>query len=102
MREKYCEEQEGTVVSQSRTKPRKTPPPVVPATAEVLTLAEAAAYLRVSEAEVVRLVQQQDLPGRLIGTEWRFLKPALQDWLRASPPPGSGEAVWSVAGAWKD
>src|SRR5437867_3705060 len=40
---------------------------------EVLTLAEAAAYLRVSEADVVRLAQQQDLPGRLIGTEWRFL-----------------------------
>jgi excisionase family DNA binding protein len=69
---------------------------------DVLTLAEAAAYLRVPEAEVILLVQQQDLPGRLIGAEWRFLKSALQDWLRTPPPRGSKEAVLSVAGAWKD
>jgi excisionase family DNA binding protein len=67
-----------------------------------LTLPEAAAYLRVSEAEVVRLVQQQDLPGRLLGTEWRFLKTAIQDWLQTPAPRGSKEAVLSVAGAWKD
>src|SRR5713101_1776419 len=96
---------------QPRTKPKKTTPPPLPAApaippeaamTEVLTLAEAAAYLRVSEAEVVRLVQQQHLPGRLIGTEWRFLKSALQDWLRTPPPRGSKEAVLSAAGAWKD
>jgi excisionase family DNA binding protein len=69
---------------------------------EVLTLAEAAAYLRVPETEVILLVQQHDLPGRLIGAEWRFLKLALQDWLRTPPPPGSKEAVLSVAGAWKN
>jgi excisionase family DNA binding protein len=69
---------------------------------EVLTLAEAAVYLRVPEAEIVRLVQQQDLPGRLLGAEWRFLKSALQDWLRTPPRKGSKEAVLSVAGAWKD
>jgi excisionase family DNA binding protein len=68
----------------------------------VLTLAEAAKYLRVPEAEVVRLVKEQDLPGRLLGAEWRFLKPALQDWLRTPPARGSKEAVLSVAGAWKD
>jgi excisionase family DNA binding protein len=67
-----------------------------------LTLTEAAAYLRVSEAEVVRLVQQQDLPGRLLGTDWRFLKSALQDWLRTPPRRGTKEAILSVAGAWKD
>jgi excisionase family DNA binding protein len=95
----------------NRTKPRKTTRPPAPAASavpadeaatEVLTLADAAAYLRVSEAEVVRLVQEQDLPGRLLGTEWRFLKSALRDWLRTLPPRGSKEAVLSVAGAWKD
>ena len=69
---------------------------------EVLTLAEAAAYLRVSEADVVRLAQQQDLPGRLIGTEWRFLKSAIQDWLKTPPKAGSREAVLSTIGAWKN
>lgn len=87
---------------QTRTKPRKTTLPAVPAATDVLTLSEAAAYLRVSEDEVVRLVQQQDLPGRLLGSEWRFLKAALQDWLRTLPARGSKEAVLSVAGAWRD
>ena len=88
---------------QTRRKPDKATPPLLPATTtEVLTLAEAATYLRVSEAAVVRLVQQQELPGRLIEDEWRFLKSALQDWLRTPPLRGSKEAVLSVAGAWKD
>jgi hypothetical protein len=60
----------------AKTKP-KPPPNAAPAPAavprtlgeatEVLTLAEAAAYLRVPEAEVVRLVRQQDLPGSCLG-----------------------------------
>jgi excisionase family DNA binding protein len=54
---------------------------------EVLTLAEAAAYLRVVPEAVVRMVDTQGLPGRQFGTEWRFLKAALQGWL--STPQGS-------------
>ncbi len=69
---------------------------------EVLTLAEAAAYLRLPEDEVTRLVFDQGLPGRYTGTEWRFLKAALQDWLRTPAPRGSKEALLSVAGVWKD
>ncbi len=96
-------------MTQTRVKSQKAPPtaaasPVRPqgTAPEVLTLPEAAAYLRVPEGEVVRLVQQQGLPGRFLGTEWRFLKAALQDWLRVPAPRGSKEAVLSVAGAWKD
>ena len=69
---------------------------------EVLTLAEAAAYLRVAEPEVLRMIQEQGLPGRRIASEWRFLKSALQDWLRSPTPTFSKEALWSLAGAWKD
>ncbi len=84
-------------------KPRK-PAPRIPlgAASEVLTLAETAAYLRVTEEEVVRLAGPAGLPGRLIGEHWRFLKSAIQAWL-ATPPGRSGkEALLSVAGAWKD
>jgi excisionase family DNA binding protein len=49
---------------------------------DVMTLAEAAEYLRLSEAEVLELVRDQGLPSRRIGTQWRFLKAAIQDWLR--------------------
>ena len=50
----------------------------------VLTLAEAAAYLRVSEMDVLRMVRDQILPGRQVASDWRFLKAAVQNWLRAS------------------
>jgi excisionase family DNA binding protein len=72
---------------------------------EVLTLAEAAAYLRLPEEEIVRLVREQELPGRYAGTEWRFFKTAIQQWLSqpgatASPPK---KDFWeSQLGAFKD
>ena len=51
----------------------------------VLTLAEAAAYLRVGEATILQAIQHQGLPARQLGADWRFLKSALQDWLRLWP-----------------
>src|SRR5437588_759159 len=53
-----------------------------PAHEEVLTLAEAALYLRAPEAEVARLAAEGEVPARKIGGEWRFLRKALDDWLR--------------------
>lgn len=94
-------------MSQTRTKKPKKPKlsadvngALAPA-GEVFTLIEAAAYLRVTEAELMRLVDDQALPGRQFGTEWRFLKSAIQDWLRTPPKPGSREAVLSSAGSMK-
>lgn len=70
---------------------------------EVLTLSEAAAYLKLAEADVLRWVEEQALPARRLGSEWRFLKTAIQDWLRAGPSPKSNKVAWmELAGAWKD
>ena len=69
---------------------------------EVLTLAEAASYLRLPEADVIGLVHAQDLPGRLAGSQWRFLKSAIQEWLSQPPPKYSKEGQLSVAGLLKD
>ena len=67
--------------------------------AEVLTLDEAAAFLRVSPESIMRLVVQQALPGRQIEGEWRFLRAAMADWLRER----SGKAILlSQAGALAD
>jgi excisionase family DNA binding protein len=52
---------------------------------EVLTLAETAAYLRVPEEAVRKLVDQGDLPAQPIGEEFRFLKQAVVEWLRFGP-----------------
>jgi len=68
---------------------------------EVLTLPEAAAYLRLPEADVLRLIEQQGLPARRLANEWRFFRAAIQQWLSTPPPRYSKEAQLAVAGAWK-
>jgi hypothetical protein len=56
----------------------------------------------VPEEEVLRLVRQQDLPGRQVGTDWRFFKRAIQEWLSLPPSQAKKEGIWAFAGAWKD
>lgn len=68
----------------------------------VLTLPEAAAYLRVSRSVVLELVNEQGLPGRQIGSEWRFLRSALDDWLRMPLGKSNKETLLAMAGNWKD
>src|SRR5438067_9808143 len=88
----------------TKTKPKR---PAKPMTAEVpngavLTLPEVAAYLRMPEEKVVRLVRESNLPGRWAGDEWRFLKAAVDDWLTGWSVRSNKEAWRSVAGVWKD
>ena len=68
----------------------------------VLTLSEAAAFLRVSDDAVLDAVRRQHLPGRKIKAEWRFLKSALEDWLRVIPQHANDEGLAALAGAWKN
>jgi excisionase family DNA binding protein len=50
---------------------------------DVLTLEEAAGYLRLPEETVEREALQGHIPGRRIEDSWRFLKAAIDDWLRS-------------------
>ncbi len=90
----------------TKKKPKPVPPPVPPVgngtVGEVLTLREAAAYLRLPEADVLRLVKEQDLPARHLGEEWRFLKSAIQLWLSTPPTKENKEGIWAAAGTLKD
>ena len=70
------------------------------AVSEIVTLAEAAAYLRLSEADIVNLVQAQNLPGRFTGSEWRFLKSAIQQWLAIGSPSDARKEGRSLA--WRE
>ncbi len=49
---------------------------------EVLTIKEVANYLRLPEEVVLEEAAQGHLPGRKIADTWRFLKAAIDDWLR--------------------
>ncbi|MBI3980230.1 MAG: helix-turn-helix domain-containing protein [Chloroflexi bacterium] len=51
-------------------------------TSSVLTLEEAAAYLRLPAETVQRQAAAGLIPGRQIDRGWRFLKASLDDWLR--------------------
>ncbi len=101
---------EGDAMPRAKTKPGRRPGdgPAAPSAShvstpsgEVLTLAEAAAFLRVAEADVLRLVREQRLPGRKVGDDWRFLKAAVAAWL--SVPTLDAATFWQRhIGALKD
>jgi Helix-turn-helix domain len=84
--------------------------PETATTERILTLAEAAAFLRVNEAALAEKALAGEVPGQQIGGQWRFLQRALVDWLYAKQPangmphvePGSKEAVLKVIGIFKD
>ena len=57
---------------------------------EVMTLAEAAAFLRVSEDQLLLAVEARTIPNNRICDEPRFFRVALEQWLTGG---GSGNGV---------
>jgi excisionase family DNA binding protein len=96
-------EKQGTGARNTQKSLRVSPgghePPQWAGWPEVLTLGEAAAYLRVPEAELERLAGRLGLPARQIGSEWRFSRSAIQEWLRH---PSMKESLLRLAGSWRD
>jgi excisionase family DNA binding protein len=50
---------------------------------DVLTLEEVASYLRLPKETIERQAVQGKIPGRRIEESWRFLKKAVDDWLKS-------------------
>jgi PTS system nitrogen regulatory IIA component len=50
---------------------------------EVLTLPEVAAYLRLAEKTVLRMVHKGQIPCAKVASQWRFLRSMVDDWLIA-------------------
>lgn len=101
------------------TKPPKTPKAAVPShpgangavAQEVMTLAEAASFLRLTEPVVQRLALSGRLPGRVAEGEWRFSRSALLVWLAGTDfakapepvsPLSAKERMLAVAGCLAD
>ena len=59
-----------------------SPTPITPHVPDILTVPEAAAYLRVSEAEVMRLIDEGKLPAARIGDSFRIARIAIEDFLK--------------------
>jgi excisionase family DNA binding protein len=69
---------------------------------DVLTLKDAAQYLRLPKGVVRDLAAQERIPARLIEKRWRFLKAALDDWLRGNDRADGRARMLQVAGAFAD
>src|SRR5262249_15822470 len=69
------------------------------ATSEVFTLEEAANYLKLPLDTIEREASRGHIPGRRIEDTWRFLKSAIDDWLRAQD---SRDVFLQQAGAFKN
>jgi len=66
---------------------------------DVMTMQEAADFLRVPEAVVRQYASRLTIPGRQLGDEWRFSRAALEHWLRSA---SGKEILLSQAGAFAD
>jgi excisionase family DNA binding protein len=69
------------------------------AMSEVLTLEEAANYLKLPLETIEREASRGHIPGRRIEDTWRCLKSAIDDWLRAQD---SRDILLQQTGALKD
>lgn len=48
---------------------------------EVLTLSDAAAYLKLAQRTIHRMISRSEIPCAKVGGQWRFLRSVLDDWL---------------------
>jgi hypothetical protein len=90
------------MAAKSKTKPTANGVPTPPG--DVLTLAEAAAFLRVPEAGLRQDAEAGEVPGRRIAGEWRFGRAALLTWLSGAETPNEArkKSMLAVAGSFAD
>jgi excisionase family DNA binding protein len=50
----------------------------------LLTTEQVARYLKVDKFTIYRLVTQQKIPAFKVGSQWRFKKKMIDEWLKAN------------------
>ncbi len=48
---------------------------------EIMTLSQVAAYLKVAEKTVLRMAHKSEIPCAKVASQWRFVKPMIDNWL---------------------
>lgn len=58
---------------------------------DLMTAKEVASFLRINEYTLYRLVSQKKLPAIKVGSQWRFQRRILEQWLKKNMnvPPAS-------------
>ncbi len=57
----------------------------------IMTLAETAKYLKVSEKTIHRLMAEDDIPCVKVGAQWRFFQSSIDQWLEERMHKQTGE-----------
>ena len=58
---------------------------------EVLTIDELSVYLRISKSTLYKLVREGKIPSQKVGRHWRFLRSAIDAWLKEHGGSSAGE-----------
>ena len=66
---------------------------------EVLTAGEVASYLRVSLSTIYRLLKSGDLPAFKIGSDWRFNRVHIEEWLRSRQQTPESQSSYDPSSA---
>jgi excisionase family DNA binding protein len=61
---------------------RSTKPGIAPSLSRILTVREVSEYLRVHRTTIYRLLRLKQIPGFLVGSDWRFDIDAIDHWSR--------------------
>ncbi|OQY32368.1 MAG: hypothetical protein B6241_11085 [Spirochaetaceae bacterium 4572_59] len=48
---------------------------------QIMTLSEVAEYLKVAEKTILRMIQKGEIPCAKVASQWRFMRPMIDDWL---------------------
>ena len=58
--------------------------------AEIMSIDQLARYLDISRSTLYKFAQDGKLPGQKVGRRWRFLKDAIDEWLKQHPEKSAG------------
>jgi excisionase family DNA binding protein len=58
---------------------------------EVLTMKEAAAYLKIAEKTAYRFASAGKIPAFKVGTAWRFRKKEIDEWIKGQTNANVGQ-----------
>jgi excisionase family DNA binding protein len=62
---------------------------------EIMTIGEAAQYLRVSSSSLYKLAQTGRVPCQKVGRHWRFRREAIDRWLEQAGPMPKGHEIYA-------
>jgi PTS system nitrogen regulatory IIA component len=59
----------------------------------LMTLSEVAAYLKLAEKTVLRMAQKGEIPSVKIASQWRFMRPVIDNWLMKRMSAGQTDGM---------